>query len=85
MTRMTAQRHIDRICEYRGVPSVKKGQRCSVGGRDGKIVGVNSSCNFSVKFDDNPKQTLNCHPYWKMKIFNDDGSLLFEYKPVEEE
>ena len=71
------QKMINRICEYRNIPPIKKGQKCSVDGRNGNIVGGNTSANFNVKFDDSDI-ILNCHPYWKMKIFNPDGSLLYE-------
>lgn len=71
------QQYINRICEYRGVPKVKKGTPCQVGDRKGRIWGGNSSANFNVKFDDNG-DVLNCHPGWMMKIFNPDGSVLYE-------
>ncbi len=47
------QKHIDRVCEYRDIPSVTKGMSCNCNGRQGKIVGGNSSSNFNVKFDAN--------------------------------
>lgn len=72
------QEHIDRICKYRNVPNIKKGTACQVGDRKGQIWGGNSSANFNVKFDDG--QIRNCHPGWKMRIFNDDGSILYESK-----
>lgn len=61
------QKYIDRVCEYRCLPKIKKGTRCSVDGRTGVIVGGNSSANFNVKFDDTNKIN-NCHPGWKFKL-----------------
>ena len=44
------QEYIDRVCEYRAVPPVKKGQPCIVNGDKGLIVGGNGSANFNVRF-----------------------------------
>ena len=70
------QEYIDRVVKYRGLPSVKKGAPCEVCGKKGVVWGGNSAANFNVKFANN--QVSNCHPYWRMKIFNNDGSLLYE-------
>lgn len=67
------QAAINRVCEYRGVPKVKKGQKCEVNGKRGRIWGGNSSANFNVKFDDGG-HIRNCHPEWRMRIFSDNGS-----------
>lgn len=69
------QKAIDRVCEYREVPAVKKGQRCTVDNQPGVIWGGNGSANFNVKFDSNGRVS-NCHPGWKMKIFIDHSSDL---------
>lgn len=70
---------INDICKYRGLPPVKKGTKCTVDGESGIIFGGNSSANFNVKYDSDGR-VRNCHPDWKMKIFNDDGSILYEHK-----
>ncbi len=63
---------------YRGMSFVKRGMRIKHDGRNGRISGANSSCNLNITFDgDNYSQ--NCHPYWKMKYFDDDGKLIAEY------
>ena len=72
---------INRVCDFRELPRVKKGQKCDVDGRTGVIFGGNHSANFNVKFDDT-KQILNCHPYYKMKIFKNDGELLYKSDDV---
>jgi len=73
------QEHIDMVCEYRYMPTVKKGAPCEVDGRKGRIWGGNSSANFNVKFDDDGS-IRNCHPYWRMKIFNKSGDVLYGHK-----
>lgn len=72
------QKSIDRVCDYRGVPKVKKGMTCTVDGRKGKIVGGNTSANFNVKFEDS-KRVMNCHPYWKMRIFDESGNVHYDH------
>jgi len=73
------QKHIDRVCTYRNIPTVKKGMKCSVENRSGTIVGGNSSSNFNVKFDDNG-DIRNCHPYWKFQIYTDNGCLYYDHE-----
>jgi hypothetical protein len=73
------QESIDQVCEYRFIPNIKKGALCEVSGEYGRIWGGNHAANFNVKFDKDGRIS-NCHPYWKMKIFNKDGSILYEYK-----
>lgn len=70
------QKQIDRICEYRGLPELKKGMPCKVDGRNGKVWGGNCSANLNVKFDDG--QVSNCHPYWKMQIFSENGDVIYD-------
>src|ERR1700759_924176 len=51
--------------KYRGMPEVRCGQRVSLRGEFGYIVGHNSSANFNVLFDDDSKfngHMLNVHP-----------------------
>lgn len=62
------QKKIDEITKYRGLPPIKKGQR---------LWGGNSSANLNVLFDDE-KHPMNCHPYWRMKIFNPDNSIAYQ-------
>jgi len=71
------QKHIDSVCQYRGIPHIQKGSSCEVDGKNGSIVGGNSSANFNVKFADG--KIMNCHPYWKMKIFDHEDGILYEY------
>ena len=64
------QKSINRVCEYRFLPKVKKGTPCTVDGKRGVIWGGNSSANFNVKFDDGAIR--NRHPYWRMEIHRDN-------------
>lgn len=70
------QKRIDEVCEYRGLSKIKKGASCIVDTHCGKIWGGNSSANFNVKFNSDGR-IRNCHPYWKMKIFNDSGEVIY--------
>lgn len=70
------QKSIDEMCVYRGLPKILKGWRAEVAGKKGVIHGANRSCNFNVKMDEGG--ISNCHPYWKMKIYNSENSLVYE-------
>lgn len=72
------QSKIDEICEYRGLPQIRKGWPCTVDGRPGRVWGGNSSANLNIKFDDDGT-IRNCHPFWKMKIFDNAGNKVYEY------
>lgn len=73
------QKSINEVCKYRFIPKIKKGSLCEVSGEHGRIWGGNHAANFNVKFDKD-NRIVNCHPYWKMKIFSDDGRILYEHK-----
>jgi hypothetical protein len=73
------QKHIDRVCEHRGIPPVRKGMDCVVDGHAGTIVGGNHSGNFNVKFNDNG-DIGNCHPYWRFQIFTSSGELYYDHE-----
>ncbi len=69
------QEMIDQVVTYRNLPPIKKGWRCIVDGREGKVWGGNSSANFNILFNDD-RFPLNCHPSWKMEIF-------MNWRPIE--
>ena len=71
------QESLDRVCEFRGLPSLKVGDRCEVDGRRGVILGGNTSSNLSVVYDDE-MLIMNCPPYVKMRIFNAHGGVCYE-------
>ena len=61
-----AQKSINTVCEYRGLPEIKVGQPCTVSGEKGLIINGNRSCNFQVRFSSG--EEYNCHPNYKMII-----------------
>ena len=71
------QEHIDRICKCRGLPKIKMGTPCEVDGKKGVIVGGNTSANLNVLFENNDT-ARNCHPDYKMRIFNSFGGVMYE-------
>lgn len=70
------QKKINEVVKYRGLPPIKKGSRCLVDEKSGIVVGGNSACNLNVLFD-GWKNVSNCHPGWRMKVYNDDGSVAY--------
>ncbi len=70
------QKAINSVVEYRDLPHLKKGQRCEVNGKPGKIWGGNHAANLNVLFDGD-KRLANCHPNYKMRIFNDSGEIVY--------
>jgi len=72
------QKMIDRVVEHRQLPPIKKWMRCEANGNAGQIIGGNSAANLNVVFDDEKATWSNCHPYFKMKIFNEDGSIFYQ-------
>ena len=75
------QEYIDLICQKRGLPEIKRGTPCEVDGRKGIIVGGNSSANLNVLFEDCPT-VRNCHPGYKMRIFNPWGGVMYESEDI---
>ena len=71
------QEYIDQVAKKRGLPEIKKGTKCEVDGRKGIVVGGNHSANLNVLFDD-CNHVTNCHPYYKMRIFNKWGGPCYE-------
>jgi len=75
--------NLDYVKEQRGLEFVKIGMKVeqSYGGKTqtGKIVSGNSSGNLNILFD-GEKKPENCHPTWAMKYFDEDGSVLAEFK-----
>ena len=57
---------MDHLNQMRGT-SFHLGQRITVDGKRGVIVGANSSSNLDVLFD-GEKHASNCHPTWKVGV-----------------
>jgi len=71
------QEELDRVCKSRGLPRVQIGTECEMDGQKGVIVGSNASANLSIVFD-GESIVSNCHPHYKMRIFNSSGGLCYE-------
>lgn len=57
---------MNRLNKNRGT-SFHIGQRITVDGKPGVIVGANESSNLDVLFDGG-KRAFNCHPTWKVEV-----------------
>lgn len=62
----------------RGIEFAYQGMRIEVDGKPGVIVGANYSQNLDVCLD-GEYCTSNCHPFWRVKYFDRDGSVIAEY------
>jgi len=76
------QKSIDEICKYRDLPKLLKLYPCEVDGSKGFVFGGNSSANLNVKFENG--QILNCHPYWRFKVWDFKGNLVYISSDLEE-
>lgn len=68
-----------RVKEYRDIGFAFMGMRVEVDGRPGTIVGANSSANLDVCFDGESWRS-NCHPWWRVKYFDNFGNIVREYR-----
>lgn len=46
-------------------------------GKRGFIIGVNSGCNFDVKFENG---IFNCHPNYELIYFDGAGNVLYDFR-----
>lgn len=68
----------ERMKYYRGIEFAFLGMKVEMNGKPGRIVGSNRSLNLDICFDgQNFKE--NCHPWWKMKYFDNNGNLIKEF------
>ena len=70
----------ERMKDHRDLPFVYQGQKVEVDGKPGIITGTTGGFNLAVKFENSFKTDSNCHPYWKVKYFGPDGSVVSEFK-----
>jgi len=63
-----------KTCISRGIPFAEIGMKVRAAGRDGVIIGVNTSANLDVLFDDGT--TGNCHPHWNITYFGENGEII---------
>ena len=79
-------REFARTATYRGVPFAKIGMTVEVDGVKGEITGKNSAANFDILFleGDFKGQILNCHPNWRVRYFDENGSVIKEFQDGED-
>jgi hypothetical protein len=65
----------------RGIPFIKRGMRVfsNHSKRFGTITGTNDACNLNIRFDGD-KRSQNCHPYFKLVYFDDNGNIIKEFE-----
>lgn len=72
---------LHRTAIQRGLEFVHAGMAIEVEGHRGVIADCNDSANWDVLFTEGPHkgQTLNCHPTWKTRYFDEHGNLIREF------
>ena len=68
----------NRMKMLRGIEFAQLGMKVEGNGKPGVIVGHNSSLNLDVCLD-GQYWASNCHPWWRMKYFDNKGDLIKEY------
>ncbi len=68
----------DYVRTFYGVPA-KRGQRVIFNGKPGRIVSF-PGARIGVRFDDQPKYTLPCHPTWEIVYLDRDGNAVADYR-----
>ncbi|MBX8557162.1 hypothetical protein K5D56_26500 [Pseudomonas cichorii] len=66
----------------RGIEFARLGMMVEVDGDMGTIQGMNTSANLDVLFTNqlkHGKRSHNCHPTWKVKYFDESGTLIAHF------
>lgn len=63
---------------YRDMPWIKRGMRCNMDGKNG-VVTAGAGGSIHVRFDGDNWSHV-CHPHWQMTYYNEDGTILKDYK-----
>lgn len=74
-----AQRFVRDIKRHRGIEFAFVGMMVEVDGDIGTIVAMNGAANLDVIFANRAKYgrgKRNCHPYWRVKYFDENGTLI---------
>lgn len=71
------------VRDYRKMPFLKRGIRCNMDGRWGRVTSA-LGANLMVKFDGDiyPRPV---HPIWEMTYYDEDMNIVAEYKEKKEE
>ncbi len=78
-----ADQFVRDMTRLRGMDFVRLGMTVEVDGERGKIVGMNSSANLDVVFDDTARRSehaYNCHPTWETVYFSESGEIIADYR-----
>jgi len=68
----------NRMKEHRDIEFAHLGMKVEVNGKPGVIVGSNRSLNLDVCLEGEHWRS-NCHPWWRVKYFDNKGDLIKEY------
>ncbi|EFF0326466.1 hypothetical protein RSM67_001675 [Enterobacter roggenkampii] len=83
MAKTTKEAHFSSdMMRCRGIEFAKLGMMVEVDGEIGTIEGMNGSANLDVRFTNQLKhgsQVHNCHPTWKVKYFDEDGTVIAHF------
>ncbi|MGY5718897.1 hypothetical protein ACXHQ0_16745 [Vibrio antiquarius] len=65
----------------RGMPFLKRGMRVysTYSKQFGTITGANRSGNLNIRMD-GERRSGNYHPQWQLQYFDDNGTVIAEYK-----
>lgn len=67
------------VKERRSMPFLKRGMKVEVNEKMGVVTSGNSSGNINVRFD-GMKFSMNCHPKWETRYFDQDEKVLADYR-----
>ena len=70
------------LTRCRGIEFARLGMMVEVDGDMGTIQGMNTSANLDVLFTNqlkHGKRSHNCHPTWKVKYFDKNGTLIAHF------
>ncbi len=70
---------LEGVRQSRKMPFLRRGMRVDMDGRQGRITGGNSYANLQVRFDGH-NYSSNAHPTWETTYYNEDGSVVADYK-----
>ena len=60
------------------MPWIKRGLICEINGKCG-VVTAGDGSYVRVRYDGD-KHSVRCHPHWQAVYYNDDGTILKDYR-----
>ncbi|MBK5474215.1 Uncharacterized protein BWINRA5_02822 [Bacillus mycoides] len=76
-----AEKAFKKVQNHRNLHFAYMGMRVNVAGKWGTIVG-NWKTNLFVLFD-GEIEAYNCHPYWEIAYFDEEGNVVHSYQKGE--